>query len=117
MRIDIYARWKGQTEAEENAQYIGFSVTHGSAGYLREAYHGEPYATRFLCREAFASPTGEATIPAAALRDRLPKTLEIARERQREVYSETDEEEIALVLQSFMDFVFLCEQKAKGLTR
>jgi hypothetical protein len=111
MGIDIYARWKGQTEAEENAQYAGFSITAGSVGYLREAYHGSPYATAFLCQEAFASPTAEAAIPAAVLRERLPRTLELARERQLDVYAETDEEEIAMVLQSFMDFVFLCEDK------
>ena len=53
MGIDIYARWKGQTEAEEQAQNTGFSAVHGHVGYLREAYHGEPYATRYLAAEAF----------------------------------------------------------------
>ena len=54
MGIDIYARWRGQTLDEIAAQTrAGFSVEAGSTGYLREAYHGEPYATRHLCAEAF----------------------------------------------------------------
>jgi hypothetical protein len=28
-------------------------VLHGHVVYLREAYHGEPYATRVLVHEAF----------------------------------------------------------------
>jgi hypothetical protein len=43
----------------------GFSVEHGHLGYLREAYHGEPYATRVLVPESFE--TGRAEIPAATL--------------------------------------------------
>ena len=46
MGIDIYARWNGQSSAEQQAQYTGFSIEHGHVGYLREAYHGAPYATR-----------------------------------------------------------------------
>ena len=42
MGIDIYARWRGQTEEEQHAQITSFSVVHGHVGYLREAYHGEP---------------------------------------------------------------------------
>lgn len=41
------------TEHERRAQQTGFSVVHGHVGYLREAYHGEPYATRVLVPEAF----------------------------------------------------------------
>lgn len=54
MGIDIYARWRGQTDAERQAQEEAWlSTTSGHVGYLREAYHGEPYATRHLCKEAF----------------------------------------------------------------
>ncbi len=113
MGIDIYARWKGQTKKEVNAQLTGFSVVHGHVGYVREAYHGEPYATRYLVKEAFEHPTGKVRIPAAVLRERLPHTLEIARERERTLYKETDEREIQQVLQSFIDFVELCERKEK----
>ena len=106
MGIDIYARWRGQTEEEQDAQITGFSVVHGHAGYLREAYHGEPYATRSLVAEAFEN--GEAAIPAALLRERLPQTLALAEERTRTLYGETDEQEIAHVKQSFTAFVALC---------
>jgi len=60
MGIDIYAEWRGMTEEESNAQITGFDAAAGHVGYLREAYHGEPYATRVLVPEAFEQ--GEATI-------------------------------------------------------
>ena len=112
MGIDIYAVWKGQTEAEKTAQYgCAFSSVGGHTGYLREAYHGVPYATKFLCREAFESATCRAPISAEVLHARLPETLRLAEERERQVYEETDEHEIELVRQSFRDFVALCEAK------
>lgn len=109
MGIDIYAHWKGQTKEEKDAQYTGFSVIHGHVGYLREAYHGEPYATRYLVKEAFE--TRKAKIPAKILWERLPQTLKLVWERQRKVYHETDEYEIFRVMQSFVAFVELCERK------
>ena len=51
MGIDLYARWDGMTEAEAEAQITGFSITAGSVGYLREAYHGGPYVTAWLAPE------------------------------------------------------------------
>lgn len=113
MGIDIYARWKGQTDEEKKAQYVSFSIVHGHVGYLREAYHGEPYATRYLVHEAFEDPDGEVQIPAVVLRARLPRTLEIARERERVVYETTDDDDIRDVVQSFVDFVELCEAKQR----
>jgi hypothetical protein len=113
MGIDIYAKWRGQTGLEEDAQLTGFSVLHGHVGYLREAYHGEPYATKHLCREAFQSDDGTARISAAVLRERLPFTLALADERARTIYRETNEAEIGLVLKSFRDFVELCERKER----
>ena len=109
MGIDIYAQWEGQTEEEKDAQYVAFSVLHGHVGYLREAYHGEPYATRYLVKEAFE--TGEAKIPAKLLRKRLLQTLKLVWERERTVNHETDEYEIFRVMQSFVAFVELCERK------
>ena len=106
MGIDIYAKWDGMTEAEENAQVIGFS---GQVGYLREAYHGEPYATKVLVPEAFEE--SRVPIHAATLRDRLPATLIVAEQREREIYGVTDEDEIELVLKSYSDFVELCARK------
>ena len=112
MGIDIYARWEGQTPAEQEAQSAaGFSARDGHVGYLREAYHGEPYATKFLVREAFESRNARATIPASVLRERLPRALELAEERERVVYEETDPAEIAAVLKSYRDFVALCAAK------
>jgi len=109
MGIDIYAEWKGMSDAERKAQVTGFSVEHGHVGYLREAYHGEPYATHVLVAESFE--TGRAAIPAATLRERLPETLEAAEQRERELYGETDEAAIGRVLKSYRDFVELCAQK------
>ena len=105
MGIDIYAEWNGMTDAEKKAQI----VENGYAGYLREAYHGEPYATHVLVPESFE--TGSAAISAATLRERLPETLEVAEQREREIYGETDAGAISRVLKSFSDFVELCAQK------
>ena len=109
MGIDIYAMWKGQSVAERRKQEAKWlSDIAGQAGYLREAYHGEPYATKFLCSEAFS--TGSAQIPAKVLKERLPLAVLMVEERQRKLY-ETNQVEIEDVKQSFRDFVRLCEQK------
>lgn len=111
MGIDIYAQWRGQTEKAKTKQREAWLTTGaGGAGYLREAYHGAPYATKFLCAEAFE--TGEARIPAAVLRERLPHTLALAEERERKLYKSTDKG-IEDVKQSFREFVALCEEMEK----
>jgi hypothetical protein len=109
MGIDIYAEWDGMTKAEHDAQITGFSIEHGHVGYLREAYHGEPYATQALVPEAFES--GRAAISAETLRERLPEVLELAEQREREIYDQTEAEAIEPVLQSYRDFVELCARK------
>jgi len=109
MGIDIYAEWDGMTKEERTAQMTGFSVEHGHVGYLREAYHGEPYATTILVSEAFE--LGRAVISAAMLRARLPEVLEAAEQRERDLYGVTEVEEIETVLKSYRDFVELCERK------
>lgn len=111
MGIDIYTRWNGQTEEEIEAQQTGFSVHHGHVGYLREAYHGTPYATTYLVAEAFASPEGMAEIPAAVLKERLPLTIKLVTEREEQLYGATDRNEIQHVIASFIDFVELCARK------
>ncbi|MBM4398465.1 MAG: hypothetical protein FJ087_22590 [Deltaproteobacteria bacterium] len=113
MGIDIYARWPGQTAQERDAQITGFDVTAGAVGYLREAYHGEPYATQYLVREAFAAPTGEARIPAAELRERLPGAIALALERERTVYDNAGVTRDHPAIQSFVQFVELCERKER----
>ena len=110
MGIDIFAHWQGQSEHDKELQVTGFSVFSGHVGYLREAYHGEPYATVFLCAEAFGSQDGNATIPAQLLRQRLARTLELAADRERKLYNGSDED-VKAIQKSFNDFVMLCEQK------
>ncbi len=109
MGIDIYAKWDGMTAAEEEAQITGFSVVHGHVGYLREAYHGDPYATKVLVPEAFE----ELRVPiyGKTLRERLPAVLVVAEARERTLYGTTDPAKIERVLKSYRDFVDLCERK------
>lgn len=112
MGIDIYARWNEITEEEEKKQYTGFSVTSGDVGYLREAYHGGPYATRYLVKEAFESEKGECRIPAKILKKRLSETLKTVKEREIKLYK-SNESDVVKVKKSFIDFVKLCEKKEK----
>lgn len=109
MGIDVYMRWKDQTEDEQQAQITGFSTEHGHVGYLREAYHGEPYATAVLVPEAF---TADVPIKASLLRDRLPDTLRAAETRERTLYH-GDDAGVKRVQQSFIDFVDLAERKER----
>ncbi len=108
----LHAEETGQEEA------MGFNPFSGHAGYLREAYHGGPYATKVLLPEAWIDEEerdegGAISIKASTLRHRLPKTLEAAAIRNRENYANRDEE---MVLKSFKDFVDLAEEleKEKG---
>ena len=110
MGIDIYASWRGQSETEQAAQITGFSAEHGHVGYLREAYHGEPYATRVLLPEAFAAKGEPVAIPAALLRERLPGTIETAIERERLIYGNRVTKS-APIIRAFSNFVELCERK------
>lgn len=66
------------TEEDKQNQVTGFCTTAGNTGYLRESYHGGPYATKILCREAFEAENCEAQIPAATLRERLTNITEPA---------------------------------------
>jgi len=108
MGIDIYAKWDRMSMQDEAAQITGFSVEHGHVGYLREAYHGEPYATKVLVPEAFTY--GRARIDALTLKMRLAETLQAAERRERELYMANDED-TERVLKSYRDFVALCARK------
>lgn len=113
MGIDIYMRWSGQTKAEKEAQYTGFSIEHGHVGYLREAYHGGPYCTHKLMPEAFNEDNKcEAEIPAATLRGRLPEAISTCKERSQKVYQETIGDD-APEIKSLVAFVELAERKEK----
>lgn len=76
MGIDIYLEWDNMDEENKKAQVTGFSTTAGHVGYLREAYHGGPYATRILVREAFDAEECSAQIPAAVMKERLTSVTE-----------------------------------------
>lgn len=86
MGIDIYARWRGQTKAEADAQITGWSVVDGHVGDLREAYHGGPYVTKYLVAEAFEAKEHEAAIPANVLRSRLPVAILMHLYREHKLY-------------------------------
>lgn len=75
MGIDIYLRWPEMSEEDEKNQYASTTL-NGNFGYLRESYHGGPYATKILLREAFESDNGRAEIPAAVMRERLTHVTE-----------------------------------------
>jgi len=107
--IDIHAEWTGMTGEERAAQWGCCGPEHGHVGYLREAYDGEPYATMALVPEAF--DMYRAPIYAEKLQARLPEALEIAEQREREIYGMTSEADIRRVLQSYADFVELCARK------
>ena len=87
MGIDIYAEWTGMTGTERAAQWGCCGPEHGHVGYLREACDGEPYATMALVPEAF--DMHRAPIYAEKLQARLPAALEIAEQREREIYGST----------------------------
>jgi hypothetical protein len=94
MGIDVYASWAEMTEDEEKARYTGFSIEAGDVGYLREAYHGGPYATQTLVPEAFGDfsdeewKEGGASVPAETLRKRLPRALFATLLRHATVYKD-----------------------------
>lgn len=137
MGIDIYMRWKYFSEEDRKAQITGFRIDCGHTGYLREAYHGNPYATKTLLPECFSEDqdgkfteeevTGQAPeypedepyrayvrYPNGELRRRLPEALEAARQRCIQVYKQSPEEaETDDTLKSLRDFVNLYESKER----
>jgi hypothetical protein len=128
MGIDIYMSWKDQTKEEKEAQLTGFSVHSGHVGYLREAYHGGPYATKVLLPECFGLPVEDPQdrglvnpvndedrtfeYPYWVLRRRLELTLATAKERSIRVYQEPSEDDSPQI-KAFTDFVELAERKEK----
>ena len=129
MGIDVYMVWNKMTEAEQEQQYT-FSVASGSVGYLREAYHGGPYATRVLVPEGFepekypgiAAPHpiyGDvcqcARIPARSLFERVPAAEEAMRARHRTVYKQVlaDDAPEVKSLHDFADLYARLESEGK----
>ena len=117
MGIDVYLRWELQTQEQQDAQLTGFSIAHGHVGYLREAYHGEPYATKALLPECFGPGDSceSKVIPATTLRERLPKAMRLALERERHIYGNREANEDTPAVRSFVEFVELAERlEAEG---
>ena len=140
MGIDIYMHWDDMTDDEVTAQFTGFDTTAGNVGYLREAYHGGPYATETLVPEAFewtqeignlmscAEMAGSelpddlldllsrgCPVQAETLMDRLGSTVLRARERIDKLYPEMSPEDADLVVSSYISFVDLAlEKQAEG---
>ena len=109
MGISVYLNWEDMTQKEEQDQITGFSVVHGHVSYLREAYHGEPYATKILVPEAFDFEFSDeederpgVEIPSSVLENRLPDTIKACIEREKTIYGNDDPDN---VVKSFVDFV------------
>lgn len=89
MGIDVYLNWDGQNDEEKRAQYTGYRTDAGNVGYLREAYHGGPYATRVLIPEGWDDAVeDDPQLPAAVLRERLPATVMTAIYRHYSIYEQ-----------------------------
>jgi hypothetical protein len=84
MGIDVYMSGSPRLREE-----LGW---HGRAGYLRESYHGGPYAIPVLLPEGWERDPEEGYFPiaAATLRERLPATVFTALARQAIVYGDQD---------------------------
>ena len=89
----VVKRDKAKTKAAKDKAQEEVEKWHDAmyaVGYLREAYHGGPYVTRYLLAEAF-NGAGEAAIPAATLRARLPATVLLAIYRNHVVYEQPEQ--------------------------
>jgi len=133
MGIDIYMSW-GNGPSYDGKYEEAF---RGANGYLRESYHGGPYATVLLVPEAFGDPLrtaqafgvpfveslaldtdadGYSLIPAAVLRSRLGAALLTVAERYRAIYREECGEGHP-ALREFVEFVELAERMEAALGR
>lgn len=135
MGIDIYMTWDDMTEDDVENQFTGFDTTAGDIGYLREAYHGAPYATEVLVPEAFtwteqigglmetAEMAGQALPPllsdmltrgvpmrAEVLEDRLQDAMNTCRARYAALYPDATDEHVQEAVASYVSFVFLARR-------
>lgn len=93
MGIDVYLKWPSMTKAEEKKQITGWAIDAGDRGYLREAYHGGPYATKVLMPEGWDDSVKlddeyYFELPAAVMRERLPVAVMTAIYRNHVVYEQ-----------------------------
>jgi hypothetical protein len=106
MGIDIYLEWDGMTEKEKDKQYTGF-VPKGKVGYLREAYHGGPYPSKFLITENWERQPEEGfSIPNKVLRKRLPKVIKAIITRETKIYKASPRQ-VKAIIKEYKDFVNL----------
>ena len=133
MGIDVYMNWGNGPSYDGNDE----EAFRGANGYLRESYHGGPYATVVLVPEAFGDPlraaqafgmstveslalgtdvNGYSLIPAGVLRSRLAAALLTVAERYRAVYHEECGEGHP-ALREFVEFVELAERMEAALGR
>jgi len=92
MGFDTYMSWKGQTEAEKEAQFIGGMMNGGHVGYLRGGY-----ALDIVPSDAWDTP-----VKASEMRRRLPKAVKAVHGPLQDV-----------IIKSLYDFVDLAERKEK----
>lgn len=133
MGIDVYMNW-GDGPSFDGEYKTAF---RGANGYLREAYHGGPYATVVLVPEAFGdsrrvaevlgtpvvesaavgtNAEGNSLIPAGVLRSRLAATLLTVAKRYHAIYGEECDEGHP-ELREFVEFVELAERMEAALGR
>ena len=108
MGIDIYVEWDKRTEEDKEKQYTGFSIESGDVGYLREAYHGSPYATKYFVQEAFEDEKYDGVeISSDTLLQRVPLAVDIHIQRHKEIYKEAvnKEDKSARAFGEFAKFV------------
>jgi len=107
MAIKIYLYQSGQTpDGEVGTSPLDIDPTTGNA------YPGQPFVTRFLFQEAFEA--GEAPIPAATLRERLPEALRLIEQRQRSVYGEASPAAVQRVFDGYTTFIEFCERMERS---
>ena len=117
MGIDVYLHKHGESEpyiySQEKEGFM-WGVWNGEHGYLREAYHGGPYATKELLPECWKDGYEGELIPikSSVLKKRLDIVVDTSRERSTILYKE-DPEDTDKTAQSFIDFVELASRLEK----
>ncbi len=122
MGIDIYVEWDKRTEEEHDKQMTGFSIESGDVGYLREAYHGTPYATKYFVQEAFEYDNIKddddlaVAISSDTLLQRVPLAVDIHIQRHKEIYKEdvAKEDKSARAFGEFAKLVQNLERQGKN---
>jgi len=111
MGIDVYLKWTDMTKGDKQAEITGFDIYKGDVGYLREAYHGGPYATEVLVSENWdKQPKGGFAIANSVLQERLPLVVATAKARAKLIYKAQTEEQ-DMTAQAFIDFVAFHKEK------